>query len=74
MILYDRSMRITKCDSCKKVIKQGDEVIMAGLGLWKQAELCRTCGAPVREFLKRHNFIREEGTPPAAGRTTRTKR
>ena len=43
-------MTVTKCDFCKKNIK--DKAVTAGLG-YKRFELCYTCGAPVLDFLKR---------------------
>lgn len=48
-------MRITKCDLCKKKIK--DEPIRAGIGLFPKAELCEKCGAPILRFLRRHRFV-----------------
>lgn len=47
-------MTVTKCDFCKKNIK--DKVVMAGLG-YKRFELCYTCGAPVLDFLKKNNLL-----------------
>lgn len=46
-------MTVTKCDFCKKNIK--DKVVMAGLG-YKRFDLCHTCGAPVLAFLKKNNL------------------
>lgn len=48
-------MRIIKCDLCKKKIR--GKPIIAGLGVFPDAELCEKCGAPVLRFLKRHKFI-----------------
>ena len=46
-------MTVTKCDFCKKNIKE--KVVMAGLG-YKCFDLCHTCGAPVLAFLKKNNM------------------
>ncbi|MDO8486132.1 MAG: hypothetical protein Q7S77_00310 [Candidatus Staskawiczbacteria bacterium] len=51
-------MRITKCDLCKKEIK--DNSVTAGIGLWPKAELCQDCGSPILKFLKKHKFIKDE--------------
>lgn len=44
-------MRITKCDLCKKKIKE--KPITAGVGLFNNIELCKKCGAPIIKFLKK---------------------
>ena len=49
-------MRVTKCDLCKKNIK--DEPITAGIGIFPKAELCEKCGKPIKNFLKKHKFIK----------------
>ena len=46
-------MTVTKCDFCKKNIKE--KVVTAGLG-YKHFDLCHTCGAPVLAFLKKNNL------------------
>lgn len=46
-------MTVTKCDFCKKNIK--DKAVTAGLG-YKHFELCYTCGAPVLDFLKKNKL------------------
>ena len=48
-------MMITKCDLCKKKIKE--EPIIAGVGFFKRFELCEKCGLPILKFLKKHKFI-----------------
>ncbi len=48
-------MRITKCDLCKKRIK--NEPITAGIGFFPKVELCEKCGSPILKFLKKHKFI-----------------
>jgi len=51
-------MRVTKCDLCKKNIK--DAPIIAGVGFFPNAELCERCGKPIKNFLERHKFIKIE--------------
>jgi len=51
-------MRVTKCDLCKKDIK--DKPIVAGIGFFPDVELCEKCGKPIKDFLKKHNFVKEE--------------
>lgn len=51
-------MRITKCDLCKKKIKE--EPITAGFGIFPKAELCEKCGTPILKFLKKHKFIESQ--------------
>lgn len=46
-------MTVTKCDFCKKNIKE--KVVMAGLG-YKHFELCHSCGVPILDFLKKNNL------------------
>ena len=48
-------MRITKCDLCKKEIKEAS--VTAGIGFFPKAELCEKCGAPILKFLKKHKFV-----------------
>ena len=51
-------MRITKCDLCKKSIK--GEAVNAGVGFYRRAELCVSCGKPVLDFLNRHKLSTSE--------------
>lgn len=45
-------MRITKCDLCKKKIKE--KPVIAGIGSPPpDVELCEKCGAPISKFLKK---------------------
>jgi len=53
-------MIITKCDFCKKKIK--DKPITAGLGFFPKVELCEKCGAPILKFLKKHKIIESAKT------------
>jgi hypothetical protein len=48
-------MLVTKCDFCKKNIK--DNPIIAGVG-FHRIELCEKCGKPVLSFLKRSKVIK----------------
>lgn len=52
-------MMITKCDLCKKEIK--NEKVTAGFG-FSRKELCQNCGLPILDFLKKHKFIESEKT------------
>ncbi|MBI1866518.1 MAG: hypothetical protein HYS02_01995 [Candidatus Staskawiczbacteria bacterium] len=51
-------MMITRCDLCKKEIKE--RPITAGFGYWSKAELCKDCGSPIVKFLKKHKLIKDE--------------
>lgn len=51
-------MRVTKCDLCKREIK--DKVIHADVGYLNSAELCGECGLPILKFLKKNKFLKEE--------------
>ncbi|MFH1894432.1 MAG: hypothetical protein ABH813_00800 [Patescibacteria group bacterium] len=51
-------MQVTKCDLCKKVIK--DKSVTAARGYLDRAELCQKCGAPILKFLRKNKFIKEE--------------
>lgn len=50
-------MRITKCDLCKKRIKE--KPITAGVGYFLNVELCEKCGLPILKFLKKNKFIED---------------
>jgi hypothetical protein len=52
-------MLVTKCDSCKKQIKNHDEKVVVGLG-WPQFSFCRGCGKPIIAFLKKRNFLQPD--------------
>lgn len=51
-------MRITKCDLCKKEIKE--RPVNVRYGDYENAEFCEKCGLPVLKFLKKHKFIKDE--------------
>ena len=51
-------MHITKCDICKKQIKE--EPIIVGANYWEKKELCEKCGAPILRFLKKHKLIKRK--------------
>jgi len=48
-------MRITKCDLCKKQIK--NDSITVGFGLLQRTELCKKCGFSILTFLKKRKLI-----------------
>ena len=48
-------MYVIKCDLCKKKIK--NEPIMAGVGLFPRIELCKKCGKPILNFLRKYKLI-----------------
>lgn len=46
-------MLVTKCDICKKEIKDGKHTVLAGVGNHFAANsFCLNCGKPVLDFLK----------------------
>lgn len=47
-------MLISKCDLCKKEVK---EPIVAGFGFSRRVELCSKCGMHIIKFLKKHKLI-----------------
>lgn len=51
-------MMVTKCDLCKKEIK--NEQVTAGFA-YSRKELCQNCGIPILKFLEKHKFIKKEG-------------
>jgi hypothetical protein len=53
-------MLVTKCDLCKRAIKDGEE-ITAGFG-WKRFSLCVRCGKPVVALLKKRKLLQPVAT------------
>jgi len=51
-------MLITKCDICKKEIKNRDQQITAGK-FWHQFSFCSRCGKPITTFLRRRRLLTE---------------
>lgn len=51
-------MYVIKCDLCKKEID--GESIIAGIGLFPRIELCRKCGNPILNFLKKYKFVNKK--------------
>ena len=51
-------MNISKCDICKKVIKE--DSVRAGFGFFQAKDFCLKCGKPVLDFLKKHKLIKIE--------------
>lgn len=50
-------MNITKCDICKKAIKDYGETMSVRFG-FDHNEFCKKCGLPVLKFLKKHKIIK----------------
>lgn len=53
-------MFIYKCDLCKKVIKNKEEMVVAGTRRVSCFELCAKCGEPIENFLKKKKLINEK--------------
>ncbi|MCX6751984.1 MAG: hypothetical protein NTZ87_00570 [Candidatus Nomurabacteria bacterium] len=51
-------MNLTKCDICKKRLK--DDQVRAGVGYFVGNDFCSKCGKPILDFLKKHKLIKEE--------------
>jgi len=49
-----------KCDLCKKNIK--GKPITAGFDFITHVDLCEKCGKPIKNFLKKHKFIKLKKT------------
>ena len=51
-------MRITKCDICKKTIKDNSKSVYIGIGsiLRNIAEICENCGKPIIKILEDNKF------------------
>lgn len=47
-------MLVTKCDICKKEVKDRKQVVFAGIYL-SQNSFCEKCGKPVVKFLNKVN-------------------
>ncbi len=54
-------MLITKCDGCRKQIKNHDEKVVAGRG-WPQFSFCERCGKPILAFLKKRKLLQAPNT------------
>ena len=54
-------MTITKCDICKKEIKEDSGRVYAN-HRWPLSGhvFCLSCGKPVYSFLKKHGFIKDD--------------
>lgn len=57
-------MTVTKCDICKKEIRDDKPSIFLHLknppGFYATRNLCAKCSTPVTAFLKKHNLERDE--------------
>jgi len=51
-------MRITKCDLCKKEIKD-KPIVVAIDTISPRVELCRGCAEPIIDFLKEKELLEE---------------
>lgn len=51
-------MLVLKCNLCKKDIK--GKPITAGFDFLARIDLCEKCGKPIKDFLKKHKFIKTE--------------
>lgn len=49
-------MLVTKCDNCRKEIKNRNEAVVVGFG-WPEFSFCRICGKPIIAFLKRRKLL-----------------
>jgi len=54
-------MLVTKCDLCKKVINDREDVVTAGLG-WDRYSLCARCGKPIVVLLKKRKLLQPAAT------------
>jgi hypothetical protein len=55
-------MQVTKCDKCRKEIKDYRSRVVAGAGgsFGTEHVFCPKCGAPVRAFLKKLGLLKGE--------------
>lgn len=51
-------MITTKCDLCKKEIKNNMQSVSAGFGMWSGYNFCWECGKPIISFLKKHKLVK----------------
>lgn len=57
-VTYNGQMFITKCDICKKQIKESANAVLAGYGHGFAAySFCDKCGKPVSDFLIKNELI-----------------
>ena len=56
-------MFVTKCDICKKEIKDRDTSVSVGVGFpLPNRAFCGPCSKPIAAFLKRHGLIEAKET------------
>jgi hypothetical protein len=54
-------MQVTKCDKCRKEIKDYRSQVKAGVaGMFGEHVFCLKCGAPVLAFLKKLGLLKGE--------------
>ena len=49
-------MAITKCDLCKKEIKDREKYILVRFA-YNHTDLCDKCASPISKFLQKHKII-----------------
>jgi len=54
-------MLITKCDLCKREIKDKKEMVTAGVG-WDLYSLCPRCGKPIVALLRKRKLLQPLAT------------
>jgi hypothetical protein len=69
-------MYITKCDICKKTIKDSSEEVRAGHS-YGTYHLCEKCGQPIIDFLIKHKLDKDSAMDKlkelAKAKTSKTK-
>jgi len=56
---YNGGMLVTKCDICKKQIKEREpSFYLRKTGLFESFEFCINCGRPLEKFLKNRKLIK----------------
>jgi hypothetical protein len=54
-------MQITKCDKCRKEIKDYRSQVKVSIGgIFGEHAFCLKCGAPVRAFLKKLGLLKDK--------------
>lgn len=53
-------MKVTKCDLCKKQVKEGDKAVSVYYGFYNHREFCKKCAEPILKFLKNKKLLKED--------------
>ena len=53
-------MQITKCDICKKTIKDWKEKVLIEYGFLERNTFCLKCGKPVIDFLGKNKLLKRD--------------